>query len=172
MTSRFPTLAEMAVWPKPNYIDPETKQPLALGINVVMSSVIVAFVSCRFYSRTRLVKALGLDDWIMLSAAVSFPLSLLSFLFCVCFIFAVNNFSCQELTRYPVWSNRKQCNDCYLDGQEVQDGISYVSVKPLWRKQYATYLYGCRGYPIDALDGHHEICTSKSTLKCAKVYVD
>lgn len=71
MTSRFPTPSEMAAWPKPNYIDPETKQPVALGLNTVMTFVIVSFVSCRFYSRTRLIKALGLDDWIMLLAAVS-----------------------------------------------------------------------------------------------------
>ncbi|PVH95173.1 hypothetical protein DM02DRAFT_732020 [Periconia macrospinosa] len=70
MTSRFPTLEEMASWPKPNFINPETQQPLALGLNTVMTFVVVSFISTRFYSRTRLVKALGLDDWIMLLAAI------------------------------------------------------------------------------------------------------
>ncbi|CAI6299405.1 unnamed protein product [Periconia digitata] len=70
MTSRFPTSSEILSWPEPNFVDPETKQPLAMGINVVMSFVIVSFICCRFYSRTRLVKALWWDDWIMLLAAL------------------------------------------------------------------------------------------------------
>lgn len=36
-----------------------------------MTVLVVAFISCRFYSRTVLTKTLGWDDGIMLLAAVS-----------------------------------------------------------------------------------------------------
>jgi hypothetical protein len=36
-----------------------------------MTVVVIAFISCRFYSRTVLTKTLGWDDGIMLLAAVS-----------------------------------------------------------------------------------------------------
>lgn len=71
MTSRFPTAAEFASFPPPNYIDPETRLPLALAICIPMSVLVTVAISARFYSRTVLVRALGLDDWIMLLAAVS-----------------------------------------------------------------------------------------------------
>lgn len=70
MTSRFPTPEEFASWPPPNYVDPETARPLALGIVIPMSVLVIVAISGRFYSRTVLVKTLGWDDWIMLLAAV------------------------------------------------------------------------------------------------------
>ena len=71
MTSRFPTAAELASWPDANYVNPETRLPLALAIIIPMTVLVVVFTSARFYSRTVLVHTLGWDDWIMLVAAVS-----------------------------------------------------------------------------------------------------
>jgi len=71
MTSRFPTAAEFASWPKPDYVDPETRRPLALAVMIPMTVLVITFISCRFYSRTVLINALGWDDWIMFLAAVS-----------------------------------------------------------------------------------------------------
>jgi hypothetical protein len=71
MTSRFPTPAEFASFPPPNYDDPATKLPLALSVVIPMTVLVVAFISCRFYCRTVLVNTLGWDDWTMLVAAVS-----------------------------------------------------------------------------------------------------
>jgi ABC-type uncharacterized transport system permease subunit len=76
MTSRFPTAEEFASWPKPNYVDPDTRRPLALAIIIPMTVVVVTFISCRFYSRTVLNYTVGWDDWIMFSAAVSHIASL------------------------------------------------------------------------------------------------
>ncbi|KAF2628780.1 hypothetical protein BU25DRAFT_466602, partial [Macroventuria anomochaeta] len=70
MTSRFPTAAEMLYFPSPNYVDPTTRRPLAIGIITPMTVLVVAFISCRFYSRTVLTKTLGCDDGIMLLAAI------------------------------------------------------------------------------------------------------
>jgi hypothetical protein len=71
MTSRFPTPAEFASFPPPNYVDPTTKLPLALSVVVPMTVIVIGFISCRFYCRTVLVNTLGWDDWTMLVAAVS-----------------------------------------------------------------------------------------------------
>lgn len=71
MTSRFPTTAEFAAFPPPNYVDPVTKFPLGLAVVVPMTVIVIAFISCRFYCRTVLIRTLGWDDWSMLTAAVS-----------------------------------------------------------------------------------------------------
>lgn len=71
MTSRFPTAAEFASFPPPNYANPTTLRPLAIGVITPMTALVVAFMSCRIYSRTVLTKTLGWDDGIMLLAAVS-----------------------------------------------------------------------------------------------------
>ncbi|KAE8864144.1 hypothetical protein PTNB29_04108 [Pyrenophora teres f. teres] len=70
MTSRFPTAAEFAAFPPPNYVDPVTKFPLALAIVIPMTVIVVGFISCRFYCRTVLIRTLGWDDWSMLMAAI------------------------------------------------------------------------------------------------------
>lgn len=70
MTSRFPTPAEMAAWPEPNYVDPETYRPLVLAVDIPMTVIVISFVAMRFYSRTVLIFAIGFDDWLMLFAAV------------------------------------------------------------------------------------------------------
>ncbi|KAL6709653.1 hypothetical protein ACN47E_001081 [Coniothyrium glycines] len=70
MTSRFPTAQEFASFPKPNYVDPSTRLPLAMAVIIPMTVLVVVSISCRFYSRTRIVRTLGWDDWIMLAAAV------------------------------------------------------------------------------------------------------
>jgi hypothetical protein len=75
MTSRFPTPAEFLSFPKPNYVDPETRLPLALAVVIPMTVLVVSFISCRFYSRTIIISTLGWDDWIMFAAAVSLLLT-------------------------------------------------------------------------------------------------
>jgi hypothetical protein len=80
MTSRFPTAAEILSFPAPNYADPTTLRPLAIGVVTPITALVVAFISCRFYSRTVLTKTLGWDDGIMLLAAVSFHGPIKSFL--------------------------------------------------------------------------------------------
>jgi hypothetical protein len=71
MTSRFPTAAEFLSFPKPNYVDPSTRLPLALAVVIPMTVLVIVAISCRFYSRTVLIYTLGWDDWTMFVAAVS-----------------------------------------------------------------------------------------------------
>ena len=58
-------------FPEPNYVDPITRRPLALAVMIPMTVLVTAFISCRFYCRTVLIRTLGWDDWTMLAAAVS-----------------------------------------------------------------------------------------------------
>jgi hypothetical protein len=68
--STFPTLADIAKWPAPNYVDPVTRRSLVLGVEIPLTILTIMFTACRFYSRTVVVKALGWDDWFMLAATV------------------------------------------------------------------------------------------------------
>jgi hypothetical protein len=68
--STFPTLADIAKWPLPNYVDPQTRRPLVLGVEIPLTILTILFTAGRFYSRTVIVKALGWDDWFMLAATV------------------------------------------------------------------------------------------------------
>jgi hypothetical protein len=63
----------MLAWPLPNYVDPETRTSLVLGVEIPLTIVTIIFVACRFYSRTVIVRALGWDDWLMLAAVVHTP---------------------------------------------------------------------------------------------------
>ncbi|QDS69634.1 hypothetical protein FKW77_009012 [Venturia effusa] len=65
-----PTLEQIQSWPVPNFVDPETRVNLLLGIEAPLTILTIMFVSARFYSRTCLRKVLGWDDWIMALAAV------------------------------------------------------------------------------------------------------
>ncbi|KAF2732919.1 hypothetical protein EJ04DRAFT_496088 [Polyplosphaeria fusca] len=67
---RLPTPEEMASFPPPNYIDPETRRPFVLAVEIPLTALVITFVSMRFYSRTVLIRALGADDYFMLAAAV------------------------------------------------------------------------------------------------------
>ncbi|KAF2503195.1 hypothetical protein BU16DRAFT_448722 [Lophium mytilinum] len=67
-SKQTPTPAEIASWPAPNYINPKTHRPFVLGVEIPLTAFAVLFG--RFYSRTILRRTLGIDDWIMLGAAV------------------------------------------------------------------------------------------------------
>jgi hypothetical protein len=68
--STFPTLEDIAKWPAPNYVDPVTRRPLVLSVEIPLTILTIMFTACRFYSRTVIVRALGWDDWFMLAATV------------------------------------------------------------------------------------------------------
>ena len=69
---------QIASWPAPNYVNPESRGPIVLGLATPSMVLVVIFTGMRFYGKGVLRQALGLDDWIMLAAAVwdssfSFP---------------------------------------------------------------------------------------------------
>ena len=52
-------------WPSPNYVNPETRVNLVLGIEAPLTCLTILFVGARFYSRTYVKYCIGLDDWVM-----------------------------------------------------------------------------------------------------------
>ncbi|KAF2120488.1 hypothetical protein BDV96DRAFT_267591 [Lophiotrema nucula] len=70
------TPEEMASWPEPNFVNPESRGPIVIGLTVTTLALVVIFVIARFYGKGVLRQALGRDDWIMLVAAIfSIPVS-------------------------------------------------------------------------------------------------
>ncbi|KAH8691763.1 hypothetical protein GQ44DRAFT_719929 [Phaeosphaeriaceae sp. PMI808] len=62
--------AEFASWPTPNYVNPETRRPLALAVVIPMTALVVTFMSCRLYSRTVIIYTLGWGDSVMFLASL------------------------------------------------------------------------------------------------------
>lgn len=64
------TPEEIANWPTPNYVNPETRVNLALGWILSITTLMFIFLAARLYSRVALKAALGADDWVIAAAAV------------------------------------------------------------------------------------------------------
>jgi hypothetical protein len=69
----FPTAAEVAAWPKPNYDDP-VRRIWIIPYMIVFQLVAVTCVIARLYVRLRLRKdTAGIDDVFLILALVSMP---------------------------------------------------------------------------------------------------
>ena len=55
-------MSVIATWPTPNYVDPETRGPGLLVVNVVFSILCLFAVAARLWARLRIVHSPGLDD--------------------------------------------------------------------------------------------------------------
>jgi hypothetical protein len=65
-----PTFQDFEKWPKPNFVDPQTREWLVIGVEAPLTFVAAMFVAARFYARTIIKRVLGWDDWLMLAAMV------------------------------------------------------------------------------------------------------
>lgn len=70
---QLPSLAVLATYPKPNYVNPETKGPDLLVANCVMFSVASVVVGLRIYTRVFVSRCFGADDVFVLLALVRYP---------------------------------------------------------------------------------------------------
>ncbi|KAF2964982.1 hypothetical protein GQX73_g8572 [Xylaria multiplex] len=52
----------VASWPKPNYINPESRAPIGKAIGSTLLALVTVILAIRLYSRTRLTRGFGLDD--------------------------------------------------------------------------------------------------------------
>ena len=74
MTTGFhPPLSVIATWPKPNYIDPETKGKELFVISLILCILAVVFVTARLVVRGRIQRQLGLDDYLLAIGLVCAP---------------------------------------------------------------------------------------------------
>lgn len=65
-----PASGESSNFPPPNYINPTTRVPVALGLVISTCILVLLVISGRLYARSRIKTALGIDDWMILAAAV------------------------------------------------------------------------------------------------------
>ena len=70
MVKQRPPPNVLASWPKPNYIDPVTRGPELQIICTLLAVVMVVVLALRVWVRTRIIKAMGADDWLILTALV------------------------------------------------------------------------------------------------------
>lgn len=67
---RVPPPEVKATWPKPNYVNPETRGPALLIVELTILPLALIILILRLYVRTMLLKNSGWDDWLMVGAAV------------------------------------------------------------------------------------------------------
>ena len=67
---RLPPPEVMASWPTPNYIDPVTRGPALIIVVVLALTIGVICLGLRLYIRTRILRNLDWDDWLMVAGAV------------------------------------------------------------------------------------------------------
>lgn len=65
-----PTPSEVAAWPAPNYIDPETRVTVLIATLATGLALMLPFIFGRIYIRLKLRRGFGVDDWIIFVAAV------------------------------------------------------------------------------------------------------
>lgn len=52
----------------PNYVDPPTKQPLVMGVQIGMTATAVLCVALRLYTRKVIRNVFGAEDWVLIGA--------------------------------------------------------------------------------------------------------
>ena len=67
---RSPPPEVVASWPRPNYVNPETRGPDLIIAGLV--TLVFALVCCslRLYVRLRIMRKTEMDDWMMVAATV------------------------------------------------------------------------------------------------------
>ncbi|KAI0816601.1 hypothetical protein GGR55DRAFT_244413 [Xylaria sp. FL0064] len=59
---KIPSVEVIASWPKPNYINPETRAPAGRVIGLILLAIATIILAIRLYTRKKLTKGCGLDD--------------------------------------------------------------------------------------------------------------
>ncbi|TVY83554.1 hypothetical protein LSUE1_G005195 [Lachnellula suecica] len=63
---QLPSLEILASWPAPNYIDPETRGWSNAVVNIVLYPLVCIALGLRVYTRLRISRSFGWDDWLIL----------------------------------------------------------------------------------------------------------
>ncbi|KAI5808650.1 hypothetical protein DFH27DRAFT_233961 [Peziza echinospora] len=61
---------QLASWPTPNYVNPVSRAKASLVVVGVLLPLAVLIMAGRLYTRIRIVKTVGLDDWLMLMSTI------------------------------------------------------------------------------------------------------
>ena len=68
---QYPPISVLLTWPKPNYVDPKTRGPALLIVNIIFTILVLVAVTGRFYTRIRCKNWFGIDDVMCIFALVS-----------------------------------------------------------------------------------------------------
>lgn len=68
---RQPPADVIASWPAPNYVDPVTRGPALVIVELLALSISTICLILRLFVRVRIVRSVDWDDWLMIAAAVS-----------------------------------------------------------------------------------------------------
>jgi len=66
-----PTAEKIASWPAPNYVNPITRGSALTVVNIIFIILVCIVVALRYYTRLRITKSFGLDDWVIGASVVS-----------------------------------------------------------------------------------------------------
>jgi hypothetical protein len=66
----LPPLDVVESWPLPNYVDPITRGPANLVVNLVLFPLVCVLVALRLYTRLHISRSSGPDDWLILASLV------------------------------------------------------------------------------------------------------
>lgn len=58
-----PTKEVMESWPAPNFVDPVIRGPGFTVVNIMFAVLVFVVVALRYFTRLRITKSFGLDDW-------------------------------------------------------------------------------------------------------------
>ncbi|KAK0732222.1 hypothetical protein B0H67DRAFT_549831 [Lasiosphaeris hirsuta] len=67
---RIPPAEILTTWPKANYIDPETRGPGLIIVEIIILPLALLTLFLRLYVRIGILHKSGWDDWLMVAAAV------------------------------------------------------------------------------------------------------
>jgi hypothetical protein len=71
---QLPPLAIIESWPAPNYVDPVTRGRANAVMNFVLYPLVCVALGIRVYTRLRISRSFGWDDWLILLSFVCLPL--------------------------------------------------------------------------------------------------
>ena len=67
---RLPPPEVVATWPPPNYINPVTRGPTLIIVELITLAISLISLGLRLYVRIKLFGRIELDDWLMMGGAV------------------------------------------------------------------------------------------------------
>jgi hypothetical protein len=70
---RSPPKEVTSTWPAPNYINPETRGPALIIVEIVALCISTAFLALRLFVRIHILRSPDWDDWLMVVAGASSP---------------------------------------------------------------------------------------------------
>jgi len=139
---RYPPLSVIESWPTPDYENPARRGPENIILNLIFFPLVCMIIAIRLYTRLRITKSFGVDDWLIVASWVSqhfttpfiinksrfLPLhSRLLVLLQKSMMDGVDIFGMFKLTRFPVvWNSVSQLK-------------FYSAQQQLWRNAPCSY---------------------------------